>query len=95
MKCTRHKPEACFNCTLPECIDTSYSTTPEETQCLRNVGMGYAPRRNTSNIEKYNALRRKRAKSREWNRIHQKEQTEKRREYFRQYHAKRKAEAVI
>ena len=22
MKCNRKKPEACFNCTLPDCIDT-------------------------------------------------------------------------
>ncbi len=30
MKCTRHKPEACFNCTLPECIDEEDLTAEEQ-----------------------------------------------------------------
>lgn len=36
MKCTRHKPEACFNCTLPECIDEE-DLTAEEWKILNDA----------------------------------------------------------
>ena len=33
MKCLRKKPEACFNCTLPDCVDTG-SPERDETAYL-------------------------------------------------------------
>lgn len=88
MVCKLNKPEACFNCPYPDCIDTSTNTSFGEVDYLKNSGINII----TYNTHKYR-VERKKYKSREWNRIHQKEQTEKRREYFREYHKKRKEAA--
>ena len=38
MRCTRKKPECCFNCTLPDCIDDGNST-PDKSETAYLEGL--------------------------------------------------------
>ena len=87
MKCNRKKPEACFTCTFPDCMDTSWETTTGEKEFLSMVINDTKPKINRSPESK----RKQREYIREWNRKHQKEQTEKRRLYQHNYYLQRKA----
>ena len=44
MVCNRKKPESCFNCTLPDCLDTTTSTDPIESEYLRLSGIHDVPK---------------------------------------------------
>lgn len=49
MKCTRKKPESCFNCTLPDCLDSGcWAPDREETDLLNE----YIPDRKTHRTDK-------------------------------------------
>ena len=96
MKCNLNKPQACFNCLYPDCVDTTPSSSKEETAFLN--GIFVTPERREY-FQKYYAelserqKEKKRKASRKWYRKHAKELTEKRRAYHHEYYLKRKAAA--
>ena len=87
MKCNRKKPESCFNCTLPECIENE-GITEEENEAMMCADL---PTGKPATVNRSpESMKRRREKSKEWNRKHYKEQREKRKEYFKNYYLRRK-----
>ena len=93
MKCTLKKPEACFNCPYPDCKSTD-NISMKELEIINAFVININSDKKQRKTSDYNRKRHKRKISREWNRIHQKEQTEKRREYHREYMRKYYARKV-
>jgi len=95
MKCNRKKPEACFNCTLPDCIDDESEKTEEE---LNMVLDAVKEKRPLSMKPKCVSSRKWHEKHpeyiKEYGKVYREKNKEKLKAYRREYYLAHRADAL-